>query len=169
MKQPRWWCAAVLVGVGLVAAPALAADLLPLSKGIYVAEGMACRSAPLSQVVNYWGGASAIGSGGPECKITTVTKSGGVIVTKLASAAPAPAAAPVQPVARAIFANLSDDALLNIGAPADWIEDIQSWTEERFFQMSDRLPAEVAEALLDFAATGRAVPDDLRCARPLPI
>jgi hypothetical protein len=66
-----------------------------------------------------------------------------------------PVPASVQPVAPAIFASLTDDALLNIGAPADWVADIQGWTEERFFQMSDRLPAEVAEALLDYAATGR--------------
>lgn len=65
-----------------------------------------------------------------------------------------PAPAPVQPAAKPIFASLSDDTLLNIGTPADWVEDIRSWTEDRFFQMSDRLPAEVAEALLDYAATG---------------
>jgi len=64
---------------------------------------------------------------------------------------PPPATAP----APAIFADLSNDALLNVGTPADWIDDIRTWTEERFFQMSDRLPAEVAEALLDYAATGR--------------
>lgn len=62
---------------------------------------------------------------------------------------------PLQPVATAIFADLSDDALLDIGAPSDWVADIKTWTEERYFQMSDRLPAEVAEALLDYAATGR--------------
>lgn len=65
-------------------------------------------------------------------------------------AAPAPSLAPTP----AIFANLSDDDLLNVGTPADWIADIRGWTEDRFFQMSDRLPAEVAEALLDYAATG---------------
>ncbi len=63
----------------------------------------------------------------------------------------------VQPVAPApaIFAGLSEDALLDIGTPADWIADIRSWNEDRFFRMSDHLPAEVAEALLDYAATGR--------------
>lgn len=68
---------------------------------------------------------------------------------------PTPAPAPAQPVATPIFASLSEDALLNVGAPADWISDIRTWSEERFFQLSDRLPAEVAEALLEFAATGR--------------
>lgn len=71
------------------------------------------------------------------------------------NAQPQPLPAPLQPVAPAIFSTLSEDALLNIGAPSDWIADIRGWSEDRFFQMSDRLPAEVAEALLDYAATGR--------------
>jgi hypothetical protein len=66
-----------------------------------------------------------------------------------------PAPEPLQPVAPAIFADLTEDALLDIGTPSDWVADIRTWTEERFFQLSDRLPAEVAEALLDYAATGR--------------
>lgn len=66
-------------------------------------------------------------------------------------AVPVPFAAP----APAIFADLSEDDLLNVGTPPDWIADVRTWTEERFFQMSDRLPGEVAEALLDYAATGQ--------------
>ncbi len=66
-----------------------------------------------------------------------------------------PAPEPLKPVAPAIFANLTEDALLDIGTPSDWVADILTWTEDRFFHMSDRLPAEVAEALLDYAATGR--------------
>ncbi|AKH41641.1 ATP-dependent DNA helicase PcrA [Croceibacterium atlanticum] len=66
-----------------------------------------------------------------------------------------PAPEPLQPVAPAIFADLTEDALLDIGTPSDWVADIMTWTEDRFFHMSDRLPAEVAEALLDYAATGR--------------
>lgn len=63
----------------------------------------------------------------------------------------------MRPVAPAppIFVELSEDDLLSVGAPTDWIADIRTWTEERFFQLSDRLPAEVAEALLDYAVTGR--------------
>lgn len=64
-------------------------------------------------------------------------------------------AAPPAIPATAIFAGLSEDDLLNVGTPTDWIADIRTWTEEHFFQMCDRLPAEVAEALLDYAATGR--------------
>jgi hypothetical protein len=68
---------------------------------------------------------------------------------------PMPAVQPVATPASAIFAELTEDDLLNVGTPEDWLADIRTWTEERFFQMSDRLPAEVAEALLDYAATGR--------------
>lgn len=78
----------------------------------------------------------------------------GPLFSQPAQQAPTETVQPVAP-APAIFAALSADELLDIGTPADWIEDIQTWTEERFFQLSDRLPAEVAEALLDYAATGR--------------
>lgn len=59
------------------------------------------------------------------------------------------------PPAPAIFADLTEDQLLDIGTPADWLEDIKTWTEDRFFRLSERLPSEVAEALLDYAATGQ--------------
>lgn len=68
---------------------------------------------------------------------------------------PLPAVQLVATPAPAIFAGLTEDELLNVGTPEDWLADIRTWTEDRFFQMSDRLPAEVAEALLDYAATGR--------------
>lgn len=54
----------------------------------------------------------------------------------------------------AIFEALTEEELLNVGTPQDWLADVRTWSEERFFQMSDRLPAEVAEALLEYAATG---------------
>ena len=57
--------------------------------------------------------------------------------------------------APAIFAALTDDQLLDIGSPEDWVQEIRGWTEERFFQLSDHLPAEVTEALLDYAVSGR--------------
>ncbi|WP_430445312.1 3'-5' exonuclease [Sphingorhabdus contaminans] len=78
-----------------------------------------------------------------------------------------PDAAPAQPASPPIFADLSEDALLDIGTPSDWISDILTWSEERYFQMSDRLPAEVAEALLEYAATGRLRSPELVPANPL--
>lgn len=56
---------------------------------------------------------------------------------------------------RPIFDGLTDDELLDIGTPADWLDTIRSWTEDDFFQRSEHLPAEVTEALLDYAATGQ--------------
>lgn len=74
--------------------------------------------------------------------------------------------APAVTLAPAVFAGLTEDDLLNVGTPADWVADIRTWSEERFFQMSDRLPAEVAEALLDFAATGRLPAPELAATDP---
>jgi hypothetical protein len=77
-------------------------------------------------------------------------------VTQAASDEPEPASLPLAPTSAGppVFAQLTEDELLNVGTPSDWIADIRTWSEERFFQMADRLPAEVAEALLDYAATG---------------
>ncbi len=55
----------------------------------------------------------------------------------------------------AIFAELPDEALLNIGVPQDWIAYVPSWTEEQFFEQAEHLPAEAAEALLEYASTGQ--------------
>lgn len=67
-----------------------------------------------------------------------------------APAKPEPAAAPP-----ALFAALGDDALLSIGVPADWLADVRAATEDGFFALAGHLPAEAAEALLEYAATGR--------------
>lgn len=94
------------------------------------------------------------------------------LTTPVADVVPA---APVPP----IFAALSADDVMDIGAPADWIDDILSWSEERFFEMADRLPAEVGERLLDYLANGRlpalepapadpySHPDTLRRVQPI--
>ncbi|WP_283470632.1 UvrD-helicase domain-containing protein [Methylosinus trichosporium] len=52
------------------------------------------------------------------------------------------------------FAKLSDDELLSIGAPADWLADIRAASEDGFLELAPRLPAEAAEALLQYATTG---------------
>ena len=61
---------------------------------------------------------------------------------------PTPAALP------ALFGGLTDDALLGIGAPSDWLADIYAATEDTFFELAERLPGEVAEALLEYVSTG---------------
>lgn len=60
-----------------------------------------------------------------------------------------------------LFASLNDDALLSIGVPADWVADIRAATEDSFFTLVEHLPSEAAEALLEYAATGRLVGDGM--------
>jgi hypothetical protein len=52
------------------------------------------------------------------------------------------------------FAPLDDAALLSVGVPADWLGDVRAATEDSFFDMADHLPAEAAEALLQYATAG---------------
>ncbi len=68
--------------------------------------------------------------------------------------APAAARTPSVPSAAPLFAKLDDEALLAMGVPADWLFPVQAATEARFFELAEHLPAEAAEALLDYAATG---------------
>ncbi|WP_377811148.1 UvrD-helicase domain-containing protein (plasmid) [Azospirillum sp. A29] len=56
------------------------------------------------------------------------------------------------------FAGLDDDALLSVGVPADWLADVRAASEDGFFALTGHLPAEAAEALLDYAVTGRLAP-----------
>ena len=72
---------------------------------------------------------------------------------------PMPAAVPVEPVlAIRLFSALNADELLAVGVPVDWIADVQAATEDSFLGFADRLPAEAAEALLEFVGTGRLRP-----------
>jgi len=67
-------------GVALAAASSsvLAADMLPLKQGIYVPTATACKGAPNSEIVNYWGGKSSIGAAQAECTIKKLAKKGSV-------------------------------------------------------------------------------------------
>ena len=67
-------------------------------------------------------------------------------------AAPPPPATPAPPAQ--IFRALSAEDLLGIGVPSDWVEDIRNATEDAFLALVDHLPAEAAEALLEFITTG---------------
>ena len=77
-------------------------------------------------------------------------------LARLWTDAPAPSVSEASPAAPAplLFENLDQEALLAVGVPIDWIEPVQRATELSFFDLSDHLPAEAAEALLDYAATG---------------
>lgn len=63
-------------------------------------------------------------------------------------------AAPAPVVAPPLFAKLEEDALLAVGVPEDWLYPVQAATEAGFYELAEHLPAEAAEALLDYAATG---------------
>ncbi len=68
-----------LPGIAIVASSsALAADLLPLMRGVYVPTSTACKGASNAEIVNYWGGDSGIGVAQAECKIKEVTRKGNV-------------------------------------------------------------------------------------------
>ncbi|MBI5847235.1 MAG: DEAD/DEAH box helicase [Nitrospirae bacterium] len=59
----------------------------------------------------------------------------------------------VQPVQSKLplFAHISEDALLSYGVPVEWIEDVQKADEDSLLALTDHLPGEAAEALLDLA------------------
>ncbi len=53
------------------------------------------------------------------------------------------------------FASLGDDELLEVGVPRDWLADVRAADEDAFFALAQHLPSEAAEALLEYASTGR--------------
>jgi hypothetical protein len=69
-----------LFGVVLIvtSSSVLAADMLPLKQGIYVPVTTACKGAPNSEIVNYWGGKSSIGAAQAECTIKRISNKGNV-------------------------------------------------------------------------------------------
>ena len=54
-----------------------------------------------------------------------------------------------------IFAKLSDDELLGFGVPPEWLEDVKEATEDSWLELTDHLPAEASEALLQVATGGK--------------
>jgi len=54
-----------------------------------------------------------------------------------------------------IFAGMTDDELLGYGVPAEWLNDIKKSTEDTLLALTDHLPAEAAEALLELATGGK--------------
>ena len=73
--------------------------------------------------------------------------------TEVEADAPAPSApaatAPVFP-----FDALEDGALLAVGVPTDWVAPVRRTTEADFFDLAEHLPAEAAEALLEYLTVG---------------
>ncbi len=62
-----------------------------------------------------------------------------------------------EPVAKKtpVFAGSSDDQLLDYGVPAEWLVEVKKATEDTLLPLTDHLPAEAAEALLELATGGK--------------
>jgi mRNA-degrading endonuclease RelE of RelBE toxin-antitoxin system len=54
-----------------------------------------------------------------------------------------------------LFADNSDEELLGYGVPAEWLDEVRSATEETLLALTDHLPAEAAEAMLELATGGK--------------
>ena len=77
---------------------------------------------------------------------------------------PAPIAQPAPQVPTTIpeakptlqpFASLTDDQMLDVGVPREWLDIVRATPEDGLFDLLDKLPAEGAEALLDHATGGK--------------
>lgn len=60
-----------------------------------------------------------------------------------------------KPIAALLFAKQSDDELLSYGVPPEWLDDVKRATSESLLVLSEHLPAEAAEALLELATGGK--------------
>ncbi len=61
----------------------------------------------------------------------------------------------------ALFLKLTDDELLGVGVPEDWLNDVRNASEDNFFELADHIPYEAAESLLEYVSTGNlVVPSD---------
>ena len=65
---------------------------------------------------------------------------------------------------RSIFSELADGVLLEYGVPEEWLLDVKSATEDTLLNLTDHLPAEAAEALLELATGGKPKP-----VQPVPV
>lgn len=57
-----------------------------------------------------------------------------------------------------LFQALSQDDLLGIGVPPDWLEAVRNVTELTVFDLADALPEEAMEALIAYVTTGELQP-----------
>ena len=55
----------------------------------------------------------------------------------------------------ALFADVPSEELLEFGVPVEWLDDVRRADEDRLLELTDHLPSEAAEALLELATGGR--------------
>ncbi|MFZ1220110.1 MAG: 3'-5' exonuclease [Chthoniobacterales bacterium] len=65
-----------------------------------------------------------------------------------------------------LFAMLSDEILLGYGVPAEWLKDVRDAEEDSLLAITEHLPAEAAEALLELATGGKPKPRPITEAEP---
>ena len=56
-----------------------------------------------------------------------------------------------------LFAGYSDDEILNLGVPQEWLNDVLQADEDSLLLIADHLPSEASEALLELATGGKPV------------
>ena len=61
---------------------------------------------------------------------------------------------PEQPYLPGPFSSLSEQALLGVGVPEDWVGDIRQASEDGFLDIAEHLPTEASDALLEYVSTG---------------
>tara|TARA_R110002073_G_scaffold118918_5_gene259352 strand:+ start:308638 stop:310725 length:2088 start_codon:yes stop_codon:yes gene_type:complete len=72
--------------------------------------------------------------------------------------APVPAATLEAPIKQPLFESMTEDELLGYGVPPEWLDEVCQVTEDTLFDLSDHLPGEAAEALLELAVGGSPSP-----------
>lgn len=69
-------------------------------------------------------------------------------IPKYVESEPAPKHAAPLPL---LFQDVADDELLGYGVPTEWLKDVRAATEDSLLVLTDHLPREASEALLDLA------------------
>lgn len=57
-----------------------------------------------------------------------------------------------------LFEHIPDSELQSYGVPPEWMDDVRAANEDTLFSLTDHLPAEAAEALLDLATGSKPKP-----------
>jgi mRNA-degrading endonuclease RelE of RelBE toxin-antitoxin system len=58
-----------------------------------------------------------------------------------------------------LFDHLDDEELLGYGVPREWLKDVRNATESTILDLTDHLPSEAAQALLELATSGIPHPE----------
>lgn len=60
-----------------------------------------------------------------------------------------------KPARPPLYAHLTDEVLLSYGVPVEWLADVRRATEDSILELTDHLPGEAGEALLELATGGK--------------